>query len=63
MSRNTAGDQTTSGHGSAPAPRPRLRGAVTAGERNFWRRAVADERERLGLADCGGLHDCRPDVH
>jgi len=36
---------------------------VSARERNFWRQAVAEERERLVLAEHGGGHAGRRDTH
>lgn len=36
---------------------------VSATERDFWRRAVAEERERLDLAEGTGMRGVRPDAH
>jgi len=36
---------------------------VSAGERDFWRRAVAEERERLDLAEHAAPEAARPDVN
>lgn len=51
------------------APAPERQGIsrrlpeVSARERDFWRRAVAEERERLDLAEHGAAAPCRPDAH
>lgn len=36
---------------------------VSARERDFWRRAVAEERERLDLGGHAGTASGRQDVH
>lgn len=36
---------------------------VSARERDFWRQAVAEERERLVIAEHGGGHAGRRDTH
>ncbi|MBS1199805.1 MAG: hypothetical protein H6R27_483 [Proteobacteria bacterium] len=36
---------------------------VSATERDFWRRAVAEERERLDLGEGMGARAARPDAH
>lgn len=36
---------------------------VSASERDFWRRAVAEERERLDLAEGAVVRTCRRDAN
>lgn len=36
---------------------------VSANERDFWRRAVAEERERLDLAECAAPRPGRRDTN
>jgi hypothetical protein len=36
---------------------------VSASERDFWRRAVAEERERLDLSECAAARPDRRDTN
>ena len=53
----------TGQHGTATGGFCRRLPEVSASERDFWRRAVAEERERLDLAECAPARPGRRDTN